>query len=67
MMINEDKRMIMVKDVVVKLWGLKREGTCQPYRANSGTCISWTSTKEEEDSFVWYTLRMRHQPTILSR
>ena len=30
----------------------------EPHKANSGTCILWTSTTEEEDSFVRYTLRM---------
>ena len=50
--------MIMVEDVigdmVVELMG----GTRQPHKANNGTCILWTSTTEEEDSFVRYTLRM---------
>ncbi|KAL6323289.1 hypothetical protein AAG906_029296 [Vitis piasezkii] len=56
MMINKDKIIIMVEDVVGDV----------PRRANSGACISWTSTTKEEGSFVQYTLRMcllkRHLP-----
>ena len=45
-------------------WGHGHQGlgerghTCQPHKANSGICISSTSTMEEEGSFVRYTLRM---------
>ena len=39
--------------------GLGERGhTCQPHKANSGICISSTSTMEEEGSFMRYTLRM---------
>ena len=70
MMINKDKRMIVVNnvvgDVVIKHMGCGGGGICQPHRANNGICISWTSTTEKKGSFVQCTLRMLlHMTCIL--
>ncbi|RVW87254.1 hypothetical protein CK203_037210 [Vitis vinifera] len=63
MMINKDKRIIVVKDMVRDVVIKDMESTCQPPTTNSEACISLTSTTKKENSFVLYTLRI---PSILS-
>ena len=66
---NDDQRrqrMIVVEDMEETWLSSSWRGTYQPHKANSGTCISWTSMMEDEGSFVWYTLRMLlHMTCIL--
>ena len=55
MMINKDRRIIVVEDIVRDVF---IKDMWEHMSANSETCTSLMSTMKKENSFLLYTLRM---------